>query len=120
MSSDSLYWFINSRKPELQVYVEFDNYTPLHRLLAYIYYLPISTRKLLLDACRIQQPFAHNKALIQSASSIKDFGTSYTVGIQKRGHTRHQQVFADIMTRQRISCLRVVVKTLESVCMNSQ
>lgn len=64
--------------------INFDNFTPLRRLLAVIYYLPMDWRKPILDACRIQRPITENKHLSSSYYAIKN--SAYRVAIpRKRG-----------------------------------
>jgi len=56
------------------------NLTPLVTILKRIHYFPISWRKLLLDACRIQAPIWQNIHLSQSYSSLQPEDVSILLG----------------------------------------
>lgn len=64
---------------------QFDTLTPIRRAVSVIFYIPLSWRKLLLDACRIQRPILQNQHLSDSFHNIKIYGAC--VAIPRRGQS---------------------------------
>jgi hypothetical protein len=72
MPEQSLYHAVLSSKEEILNYVVIDTFTPIRFLLSRTYYFPYQWRKLLLEACRVQQPILRNNYLSTLYQEVKD------------------------------------------------
>lgn len=70
--------------------IETSNHPPLTKLLLQIVHLPISWRKLILDACRIQAPILQNHNLLMSLYSLQPESIAC-----HHGDTVHKIIFSD-------------------------
>jgi hypothetical protein len=96
--------YIRVRPEAADVYpTHFDNITPFRRLMSIIAFLPFKWRKLLLTACRIQQPIMKNTALTKAFFEIDNH----------KAHIRYQVPQRKSRSRRGKNLTRVVYDTRE-------
>jgi hypothetical protein len=105
MTDTSLYRAVLTSSKTSLSHIWFENYTPIRRLLSTIYYYPYQWRKLLLEACRVQQPVRSNRHLTKLYKDTKKGARAIQVRVQNR-HRRYTWVTLT---------LRSVIDTFENI-----